>query len=417
MKVDRPSPQTDRGRTVPGRAIGIGVAVALPLVLVLWLGVWWLRSSAPLNVDQARAEATELLRQGKVAEARPLIDRLLARPNPGDEDRLLHGLALKDAHRPDEALAVLDQIPDRSSQGAIARLAQGQIERQRNRVARAERYLLRALERNPKLIEARNELIYIHGMRLQRRPLSEQFRRLAELRTLEFGEVFLWCLTRRVDWDPAALHDELRRYVEADPEDRVSRLALADNERQLTRFDDALATLEPLPNDDPEARALRARIALDRGDAATAEALLRDGPRDHPALARLRGRLALARRDWNEAVEHYRLAVAKEPDDRDALFGLGHGLAQLGHTEEAQPHLQAAQALDHLATLVERAASVRNRDDPDLIRALGAACEAVGRRPEARCWYTLLIARDPLDADAQRALFRLQDDNPSVPTD
>ena len=38
---------------------------------------------------------------------------------------------------------------------------------------------------------------------------------------------------------------------------------------------------------------------------------------------------------------------------------------------------------------------------------LGAACEAAGRLGEARAWYRLAIARDPLDEASQRALYRL----------
>jgi hypothetical protein len=41
---------------------------------------------------------------------------------------------------------------------------------------------------------------------------------------------------------------------------------------------------------------------------------------------------------------------------------------------------------------------------------LGAACAAVGRRAEARGWYMLAISRNPLDNEAQRALFELQAD-------
>ena len=42
------------------------------------------------------------------------------------------------------------------------------------------------------------------------------------------------------------------------------------------------------------------------------------------------------------------------------------------------------------------------------MRALGAACEAVRRLPEARAWYNLAVQTDPLDAAAQKALYRLR---------
>jgi hypothetical protein len=46
--------------------------------------------------------------------------------------------------------------------------------------------------------------------------------------------------------------------------------------------------------------------------------------------------------------------------------------------------------------------------DCKLPARLGAACEAAGRLAEARAWFRLAIARDPLDTGSQHALFRLR---------
>lgn len=394
-----------RGRRlwVPGLIAAAALAIASAW---LWLG----RGGATEDVNTARQRAANLVRDGRLNEARPLIESLLARPEADASDRMLLGLLLKDEKRPDEALAVLESVPDDSAKADIARFLRGQIERQRDRVGRAESQFLRALELNPTLTAARHELIYLYGMETRRKPLAEQFRLLQRDRPLAYAEVFLWCLTRRIDWDPEGTYKELSRYVAADPDDREARLALADCLRQLTRFDEALSTLTPLPDADDDARALRARIAIDGGDVPRAEALLEEGPQAHALLAKLRGRLALARRDWTTATEHFRAALTADPDDRDSLFGLGLGLEQLGRTDEAAPHLELARKHDHLSALVEKAASERNRSDPTLTRDLARACEALGRKPEARAWYRILIERDPLDDDAQKALFRLRDD-------
>jgi hypothetical protein len=45
--------------------------------------------------------------------------------------------------------------------------------------------------------------------------------------------------------------------------------------------------------------------------------------------------------------------------------------------------------------------------DADLHRKMGAASEAVGRSTEAREWYRLAIALDPLDSESQHGLYRL----------
>jgi hypothetical protein len=68
---------------------------------------------------------------------------------------------------------------------------------------------------------------------------------------------------------------------------------------------------------------------------------------------------------------------------------------------------ETAKKLELLNSLIQRAATLQGRNDPRLIPELGAACAAMGHDAEARAWYHLAIARDPLDAVSQKALFRL----------
>jgi hypothetical protein len=55
-----------------------------------------------------------------------------------------------------------------------------------------------------------------------------------------------------------------------------------------------------------------------------------------------------------------------------------------------------------------RAAAAGARDDLKLIAELGAINERLGRLHEARGWYQLVIAREPLNAEAQHAIFRIK---------
>ena len=76
--------------------------------------------------------------------------------------------------------------------------------------------------------------------------------------------------------------------VAFDPGDRWSRLALASSFQLTTELDQAEATLLPLPDSDPDARAMRAEIAISRGNVEQAEALVEGGtfrpcaPERHP---------------------------------------------------------------------------------------------------------------------------------------
>ncbi len=347
------------------------------------------------------------------AKTEASLARLAKLREPKAEDRMLSAQVLIARERPSEAIAMLGNVPDDHRMASTARLQIGQLELRRSRARVAEEELLRAVAINPREVQARRELIYLYGMQSRWKPMGEQFRALAETGPLGFSDVVLWCLSRNMSWDPDELRADLSRFLAADPDDRHSRLALVENLRVRQFLDDAEAALKPLPADDPDARAARVKIALDRGEMTEAEALLGNAPPGHPDLEKLRAKLALYRHDSTSALAHYRRAYDADPDNRDAIAGLGSTLALVGKKDEAAPFLKKARDYDAIASIIERLASTKRLDDPRLPLTLGAAYENVGRKPEARAWFGLAIARDPLDAEAQQALFRLKD--PSDP--
>jgi tetratricopeptide (TPR) repeat protein len=352
------------------------------------------------------------LEAGHFDRAAALLGRLDGLGPPTGEDWMLRARVAIARGRTDEALAALARVPDDHPNATEARFRRGQLELRRGRTRAAEAAFLHALRLYPQLVQARRELVYIYGMQLRRAELGAQFRALAELEPLSFQDTFVWCLTRGCTWDPAETVETLGRFVRADPDDRWSRLGLVEALRQLGRFGEAERVLSALPASDPDARAIRVRLALDRGDVAAAETLLAEGPADHPGLALLRGRTALLHHDAPTAVRHLRAAFAGAPDDRDVQFYLGQALRLAGDAEAAEPLLQAARKQDDLAALVGRAGSERARADPKLPLRLGAACEAARRLPEAIAWYELALSRDPLDREARSALSRLKRPGP-----
>ncbi len=403
-----PAPAAARPRWPHRAAVGVVAAVALGgLVAVAWPSTdaetLWKEARAEFEARRFdRAEAL-MRRVGKLRAPTPLDSTLRAQ------------LAMA-ADRNEEALVDLARVPDDHPIAPQARLQAGQIELRRNRFVAAEALFLRALAIDPRRVQARRELIYIYGMQLRRPELNAAFRVLAEQAQLTYPEAFLWCLARGVTWEAAEIVETLSRCLAADPADRWARLGKAEGLRELSRLDDAEATLAPLPESDPDARAARVRLALARGDDDAAEALLAGGPADHLGLALLRGQLALARNDGPGALRHFRVAYERAPERREAVFGLGKAFQLTGDADAAAPYLEAARKQDRLATLVQKAAIVANRDDPALVHDLGAACAAIGRLPEARAWYELAIARDPGDAKAQEGLARLGDAKASPPS-
>jgi predicted Zn-dependent protease len=135
-----------------------------------------------------------------------------------------------------------------------------------------------------------------------------EFAALAGLRPLNFDLVLLWTQIRCSTWDPEKVIPQLREVIAADPDERRVRLSLAEGLRRLGSFAEAIEALAPLGEWHPEAAAIRARLALDQGDLAGAEAILSRGPADHAELAELRGEMALSRGNASAAVPQFRRA-------------------------------------------------------------------------------------------------------------
>jgi tetratricopeptide (TPR) repeat protein len=377
-------------------------------------GFWayrYLRPSA-VDIDALLLQAEQDFASGRYDRVDFALQRLSRLRPQSSADHMLRARNATARKQPDAALTELARVPDDDRMASQARLMAGQIELRRDRLRLAEEWFRAALKLDPKLIQAHLGLIYIYGMQLRRAELNTEFLALSTLTSLTSDNVFHWCLLRNNSWDPAEAIATLLRFVAADPDDRWSRLALADNYRRMGLFDQAESELAPLDEaNDSEANKIRIQIAVDGQQLDRAEELLARARNDDPALARIRGRLALSRRDNQAALHHFRIALAADPDDREAVFGLACALEGSGETKAAEPFRESAGKLERLNTLVHRAASPESRANPTLLRELGSACAALHRDAEARAWYELAIAVDPLDGEAQRALYALRDPN------
>lgn len=291
---------------------------------------------------------------------------------------------------------------------ALDWLRAGNDELRRYRLGPAREALTRARRLDPSLAPALKGVISIHVLGMERAEALTAFAELAGLRPLPFEDALLWTQVRCSIWDPEKVVEPLRAVLAADSGERRVRLTLAEGLRRLGSRAEALEVLAALGESDPEALAERARLAIDGGDLAKAGALLARGPADDPDLAVLRGQICLRRRDGAAAAEWFRRASAARPDDRSSLSGLAQALRLAGQEKAAEPILAVVRRHDALIELVRRAAEMTSRDDLELLRGLGGACEALGFLPEAFAWYNLALARDPLDARTQLALYRLR---------
>jgi tetratricopeptide (TPR) repeat protein len=363
--------------------------------------------------DQLRAQVEAELAAGRFDRAAAALGQFERFHTTSVDDTMLRARVAIARGRTDEAIAAFALVPDDHPRAAEARFRQGQVELRRDRVRAAEVALRAAVRLYPQLVQARRELIYIYGMQLRREELGAQFRALAQLGPLGFRDAFVWTISVGFPWDPAETVKMLGRFVKADPGDRSSRLSLAEALRELGRLDQAEEVLAALDEADPEARAARVRLALDKGAVQAAAELLAGGPADHPELELLRGQMALLHHDGPAALKHLRNAWKAAPDDRNTQFYLGQALRLTGDRKAAQPLLAAADKLDALAILVARAGTQAGQKDHKLAIRIGAACEAAHRLPEAIAWYKVAFTRDPLDPDVRSALERLEASGPA----
>jgi tetratricopeptide (TPR) repeat protein len=348
---------------------------------------------------------------GRLVAAEADLQRLSRVRRLGVSESILRSQILGDHGRLDEALAALNVpwLPSRGPEAALIASRCGELELQRYKFRAAEANLKHALELDASRIDARRRLVMLYAQQGRSAEVNVWAPGLATGERLHFLDLVIWTLARREPLDRAELAEVLGKAIQTDPGDRPSRLALAECLRRLGRLDEADSTLNPMTAADAEVRCARARIALDRGDEARALTLLDDGlhVQDHPCLARLHGRLALERGDAASAVLHFRAAFEADPDERDTRFGLAQALRLAGQGEAARPHADLVRALDRLEWLVQRARPKDRRNDPARLKAIGDACLGLGRRDEARAWYQLALSHDPENSSLKNALSQL----------
>jgi tetratricopeptide (TPR) repeat protein len=376
-------------------ALAIG-AVAAPRL--------WVRSTPKEHqrLDLLQAALKEF-NDKNYDRATAILDRRAAEVVPTPLDWMLRTRIAESQGRLADALDLLKHIPDSDPISSQAWLKAGQIEFARHRARGAEAAYLHSLSLNPDQIQAHRELAYIYALQRRKAECDSQFRALFRKVAMDYVLAFNWCQNYCSIWNPNEAGEVLKQFVAADPTDRWSRLALATSYQLKNLFEEAEATLAPLTDSDPDARALRVEMAIDRGEITAAEELLRTGPRDHARLNFFRGSLAF--NDARKAATFFRAALREEPENRDAINALGVTLRRLGDPE-AGKLLELASRRDKLKrTILGSVTTIET--DLKLFYKLGLLCEALDRREEASVWYQLALKRDPLDPEAHQALARI----------
>lgn len=384
-------------------------AIVACLLIVGAVGAWWGSgrwgpSPAPDRVLDRAEQAARVGDRGAIRRALAGWREPVALT---DDDRFRLARLRLAGGLIDQAIADFDRVDASSPRAAEARLLAGQLELRRMRLRPAERRLRAALALDPTATAARRNLMLILGYQGRHPEIAAEFGRAAAFHPFSSRDLMLWSHGPGIALKAEEVAEFLEAALRADPGDRRSRLALADSLRRLNRPAEARRLLDDLPADDPDARAARARLAVEGGELAEARRLLADGPADHLELARLRGQVALGSGDAAAAVEHFRAALAADPDHRATLQGLARALQLAGRDPEAEATRGRLERLDRLHRLLDGPDPLRPIVDPELVLQLARAHEEAGDPLRALGWYRYLISLDPLHAEAQRAAFRL----------
>jgi tetratricopeptide (TPR) repeat protein len=379
----------------------------LAWVVFLGVGAAWLATRGRTDPDRLWAEAERAFLAGRWDRARDLLQQLERLRPKNPLDWMLQAQLATAKGQFDQALAVLARIPDDHAIASQAHLLAGRIERQRRRLRKAEAAFRRAIAVKPSLIEAHKELIYIYGIQSRRREVDAEFHALARLTRLSHHDLFTWALTHFTHWNPDIVQD-LDGFIQADPEDRYSRLAVVELLLERPEVESYIERiLKPLPNTDPDALALRINLAFNLGRFDEAERLLTAASTNHPRISRIRGEMALRRHDLDAAIKHFHEALSAEPYDRVSPMQLAQALQLKGDTAAADAYVDRVKRLNRLYNLIIRIRSPKRENQISDLAELGKACEEAGLNEEAKGWYTLAITIDPLDGSAQEALYRL----------
>src|SRR5262249_33494206 len=163
------------------------------------------------------------------AEAEALLAQL---PSKRPLDWILQSKVDLARGRPSAAVADLANVPDSDRLGALARYSEGYILfHDLHRAIAAEAALARSIAMAPREVKPRKELLQFSYILSAKEEFAGQFRVLEARGALTFDDVYHACIKRRRGDETRLIVEELRAFLVADPSDRRSRLALAEELR------------------------------------------------------------------------------------------------------------------------------------------------------------------------------------------
>ena len=358
---------------------------------------------------------------GRPAEAEAALARLARIRRLTVSERLLSSRLASDRGRIEEALATLEgpDVPSKGLDGGLIASRRGELEIERNRFRAAEAELKRALNLSSRLVDARRRLVWLYVQQDRSSDIAAQSRRWP--RQLTWSSWIWSCgrlLAMSLSTSPTLLmcwREWLKRTPAIGRRDLHSRSATGGSAgltRPIRRW-----TRCPRP-----ARRLGPRglgLPWTGATVARAEALLSadSGGEVHAVSAQLRGRLALDRGDAATAAHHFRVAASGGPGGPRLAVRAKSGVAAERSGRGRAPLCRACARPRPPRMARPNARAPDRRNDPSTLQAIASACLALGRRDEARGWFRLALRFAPNDAGLRKALSQIDSapERPAIP--
>lgn len=376
------------------------MVVAILAIAGAALGGLWAWSYRWLSEGRAYVE------QGVGTHAQEVLARFLRLHPQHTEAQYLMGLAQGNASNWEAAVDWLRRVPDDSPEGANARCREADALLQLNRAVDAQRALLRALELDPRSLEARRGLIHLYRWQdrvvearqllweaYELTPPHERAALLAEWFRIKFGQ-----------YPSAVAHQRLRDLMLAQPDDVDTAIALGRwslKERQLGWAHTVLQQVVRQRPEKIEARAGLVECLIELGHAEEVERLLKDWPADQRDARFWRLEAMWQQEyagDYAAAATNYRRLLEAEPDDWPARFRLATCLRRVDRADEAEREQREGERHRDL-TSFERIREILNGTLAGLSRTenrylMGEHYRALGCYREAAAWYETALQLD-----------------------
>ena len=214
----------------------------------------------------------------------------------------------------------------------------------------AEAAFNKALALDPKLLEARMQMVFIYLSRNEKQQAREEVERLRSEYPNDVGVHFVRGVLARLDAEYDRALRSFERMAKLNPEERV---VVSYNRARVfmyqRRWEEALAELDQgaaMEPGHPLVRTFRARVLFYRGEVAAATDLLRTVLENHPKMDGIRPILGIclaAQGKKEEAMTELTDRVKEvAAADHDIAYWLGSAFALLGEKDQALAWLEAA---------------------------------------------------------------------------